>query len=296
MLLSRTNLGGIVRLIPLALLAALIAWALLPWPLVYRWSDPEVTSVMQYRLRESAEKDEPLDIRQIWVPLDDVPSVVVRAVIEAEDGRFREHGGIDWTALGEELQYGGEAPFSWFDLGDLKAVWEAARYGWSHRSEVRGRSTITQQLAKNLYFTPERTIGRKVAEYVVAWRLEWLLGKDRILEIYLNTVELGPGIFGVGAAAEEYFGTSVGGLGAWEAASLAATLPHPLTSNPKHGPAQMAWRRDLILRRLTRSGPSRPEIPPLPAEPPPPNPTWSGQAPSSPDEGGAPEDTSGIRP
>ena len=277
-------------------LAVVVGWLLLPWPFAHRWRNPEITSFMEHRLERARAEGRPYAIRHAWVPLEDVPPVVIRAVIDAEDGRFREHNGVDWTALGEELHYGGEAPFSWFDPEDLKALWEAARYGWSHRSEVRGRSTITQQLAKNLYFTPERTIGRKVAEYVVAWRLEWLLGKDRILEMYLNTAELGPGIFGVEAAAEEYFGTSVGGLGAWEAASLAATLPHPLTSNPNHRPSQMAWRRDLIFRRLTASGADRPELPPPPAELPPPDLTWPDSAPSSPDEDGAVRDTSGPPP
>jgi penicillin-binding protein 1A len=203
--------------------------------------------------------------------LDEIPAAVVRAVIDAEDGRFREHHGVDWVALGEELEYAGEPPFSWFDPGDLKALWGAVRYGWTHRTDVRGRSTITQQLAKNLYFTPDRSLGRKAAETVVAWRLEWFLSKDRILEMYLNSVELGSGIFGVEAAAQAYFGTSVRRLGAWEAASLAATLPHPLTSNPAHRPGRMAWRRDLIFRRLTGSSGSASPIPPAPPdlEPPP---------------------------
>jgi len=245
---------------------ALVAWLLLPWPLPLLWRDPEVTSFIQYRERQAVEEGRTLEIRHDWVPLEEIPAVVVRAVIEAEDGRFREHGGVDWVALGEELRYEGEPPFSWFDPGDLKALWGSARYGWTHRHEVRGRSTITQQLAKNLYFTPDRSLGRKVAETFVAWRLEWFLSKDRIMELYLNSVELGSGIFGVEVAAQEYFGISARSLGALEAASLAATLPHPLTSNPAHRPARMAWRRDLILRRLTGSPGDAPPIPPAPPD------------------------------
>ena len=249
---------------------ALVAWLIVPWPIAYRWKDPEVTSFMRYRERQAEADGTPLEIRNTWVPLGEISPVVVRAVIEAEDGRFREHHGVDWVALGEEVEYAGEPPFSWFDSDDLEALSSAVRFGWNHRDEVRGRSTITQQLAKNLYFTPDRSLVRKVAEVLVAQRLEWFLSKDRILELYLNSVELGPGIFGVEEAAQEYFGMSSKNLGAWEAASLAATLPHPLTSNPAYRPARMAWRRDLILERLTGSGDASP-IPPAPPdlEPPP---------------------------
>jgi len=136
------------------------------------------------------------------------------------------------------------------------------RYVSAHRHQIKGRSTITQQLAKNLYFTPKRSFVRKIDEAVVAKRLEWFLSKDRILELYLNTVELGPGIFGVGAAARYYFDEPVQALDRFQAASLAATLPHPLTSNPAHRPGRMAWRRNLILERLL----GRDVV--IPAEPP----------------------------
>jgi monofunctional biosynthetic peptidoglycan transglycosylase len=245
MLNPRTFLKrGIRWAIPGALLAGGIAWLILPWPVIYRWKDPEVTSFMRYRERQAEVDGVSFELRHAW---------------------------IDWVALGEELGYAGEPPFSWFDPGDLKALWGAVRYGWTHRAEVRGRSTITQQLAKNLYFTPDRSLGRKAAETVVAWRLEWFLSKDRILELYLNSVELGSGIFGVEAAAQAYFGTSVTRLGAWEAASLAATLPHPLTSNPAYRPGRMAWRRDLIFGRLTGSSGAAPGVSPAPPdlEPPP---------------------------
>ena len=135
-------------------------------------------------------------------------------------------------------------------------------YYRSHSDEIKGRSTLTQQLAKNLYFTPERSLTRKAGEFVVASRLERFLGKDRILELYLNTAELGPGIFGVGAAARVYFGVPAQRLTRIQSASLAATLPHPLTSNPKTRPARMAWRRDLIMARLA----GRSVV--IPAEPP----------------------------
>jgi membrane peptidoglycan carboxypeptidase len=157
---------------------------------------------------------------------------------------------VDWKALAEELHWSGDEDFSWSDAADRAALLEAARYYRAHRSEIKGRSTLTQQLAKNLYFSPGRSLARKAGELVVARRLERFLGKDRILEIYLNTVELGPGIFGVGAATRAYFDVPAQRLSRFQAASLAATLPHPLTSNPATRPGRMAWRRDLILERL----------------------------------------------
>jgi hypothetical protein len=168
------------------------------------------------------------------------------------------------------VRYDGEPPFSLLDPGDWVAILRAMRYYAANRDEVRGRSTITQQLAKNLYFTPERSLTRKFAELIVAQRLEWFLSKDRILELYLNTVELGPGIFGVEAAAQAYFDRSAANLSNYQAASLAGTLPHPLTSNPGHRPGRMAWRRDIILGRLTRGTtdltpvPVAPEVPTIP--------------------------------
>jgi monofunctional biosynthetic peptidoglycan transglycosylase len=216
---------------------------------------------------------------QDWVPLDEMPEDLVRAVLVSEDDRFREHRGVDWKALAEEVAWSGGDGFSWRSAEDRAALREAVRHYWAHRSEIKGRSTLTQQLAKNLYFTPDRSLARKAAEFVVAVRLERFVGKDRILEIYLNTAEMGPGIFGVGAAARAYFDVPAQRVTRFQAASLAATLPHPLTSNPKTRPGRMAWRRDLILGRLAGRSveiPAEPEelstpdidVPPV-EEPPP---------------------------
>ena len=251
------------RLAALAALVAGLVWLFLPWPVTLRWRDPGTTPLMRERLRAADAAGEPLELRREWVPLARMSPAVAQAVITAEDGRFREHRGIDWQALAEELDYQGDDDFSPFDPADLKAVAGAVRHAVTHRAELRGRSTITQQLAKNLYFTPERSLARKAAELFVAQRLEWLLDKDRILELYLNTAELGPGIFGVEAAARHYFGTAASNLSRYQAATLAATLPHPLTSNPEQSPGRMAWRRDLILRYMDGGGAARiPEAPP----------------------------------
>ena len=131
-----------------------------------------------------------------------------------------------------------------------QALWEALAFLRAHRDEIKGRSTLTQQLAKNLYFTPRRSFFRKLNEAVVAKRLEFFLPKDRILEVYLNVVEWGPGTFGAEAAARTYFDRSAKELTLDQAAALAATLPHPLTSNPSFHPGQMAWRKAHLLSRL----------------------------------------------
>ncbi len=142
-------------------------------------------------------------------------------IIIAEDSRFKTHHGIDLVELHDAWAAGGR----------------------------RGASTITQQLAKNLYLSPSRSIFRKLKEAVTAVRLELALSKDRIMELYVNTAEWGPGVWGASAASVAYFGVAPARLSDAEAAALAATLPQPRTSNPAFRPARMLARRDLILAR-----------------------------------------------
>jgi monofunctional biosynthetic peptidoglycan transglycosylase len=241
---------------PFALLGALWCWVIvLPWPVTLRWFEPGRTAIMKERARDARAAGASFELQQTWVPLDRISQRLRRAVIVAEDGNFFEHQGIDWKALREEFRYRGDEQFSPFDPDDLRALERSFRYYRANREKIRGRSTITQQVAKNLYFGEERSILRKLEEFMVAQRLELLLGKDRILEIYLNIAEWGPGIFGAEAAARRYFGRSAENLSADQAASLAATLPHPLTSNPDHRPGRMAWRKELILARMGGKGP-----------------------------------------
>ncbi|HSJ24195.1 MAG TPA: transglycosylase domain-containing protein [Longimicrobiales bacterium] len=242
--------------LPLALLgAAWFYWISIPWPVRLRTHDPDTTAVMRQRIAEARSPGENLQIRHEWVPLDRISPRLQRAVIAAEDGRFRQHGGIDWGALREEFRYEGDDDFSFLDGDDRRALLASFRYYRENRDRIRGRSTITQQVAKNLYYSTQRSTIRKLEEFVVARRLERFLSKDRILEIYLNIVELGPGIFGAEAAARHYFGRSAADLSADQAAALAATLPHPLTSNPRHNPGRMEWRKQLILARMGGAGP-----------------------------------------
>jgi monofunctional glycosyltransferase len=244
--------------LPLAVVgAAWFYWIALPWPVLLRVRDPDTSALMRQRVAAARSRGDDLEIRREWVPLDRISRQLQRAVIVAEDGRFRNHNGVDWNALREEFRYDGDDDFSWLDLDDLRALRASMSYYIDNRDKVRGRSTITQQLAKNLYFSTARSPVRKLEEFLVARRLEWFLSKDRILEIYLNTVEWGPGIFGAEAAARHYFDRSAANLTADQAAALAATLPHPLTSNPRQSPGRMQRRKGQILSYMGGAGPVR---------------------------------------
>jgi monofunctional glycosyltransferase len=170
--------------------------------------------------------------------LKDISPVLQRVVIIGEDSRFRTHHGIDPAEIADALGVDGARGF-----------WSAIGAAWRHRDRLRGASTITQQLAKNLYLSSSRNPIRKVKEAVTAVHLELALSKDRILELYLNIAEWGPGIWGVDAASRAYFGVPASHLSEEQAAELAATLPHPRTSNPTFRPDRTLARRDLILAR-----------------------------------------------
>jgi monofunctional glycosyltransferase len=247
-------------LIGLAVSVLFVWLVVIPYPWTLADRNPERTSLMEQREREARAAGDSLVIRQEWVELEGISRNLQRAVIVAEDYRFREHRGIDWVSLAEEVEWSGDDEFSWWSGDDRRALAEALRYVWSNRNDLRGRSTITQQLAKNLYYGTDRSLARKVMEFVVARRLERRLGKDRILELYLNVAEWGPGVFGAEAAAQTYFGRSAADLSLEQASALAGTLPHPLTSNPARSPAQMRWRQNLILARLR--GPA--DVAPMP--------------------------------
>ena len=166
------------------------------------------------------------------------PAVLERMVIIGEDSRFRTHHGLDFDEIRDAA-----------GVDPRAGAWATARGLWRHRDRVRGASTITQQLAKNLYLSPSRNPLRKLKEAATALRLELALSKDRILELYLDIAEWGPGVWGAGAASRAYFGVVPAGLTEDQAAALAATLPFPRSSNPVLRPARMLSRRDLILAR-----------------------------------------------
>jgi monofunctional biosynthetic peptidoglycan transglycosylase len=199
---------------------------------------------------DKGERKGPLP-RRLYQPvaMEQVAPVMRAAVLVAEDHRFYEHNGIDYIEFRHALGYRPD-DFEWTNPRHRAELWRALRKLGSRAGQMRGASTISQQLAKNLYLSPSRNPLRKVKEAVTAWRLEYWLGKDRILELYLNVVELGPEVWGVEAASRKYFGHSARTLSMEEAAALAGTLPFPLSSNPGYRPGRMRWRQNMIIRRI----------------------------------------------
>jgi monofunctional biosynthetic peptidoglycan transglycosylase len=229
MVMGRKRLAAGRAASGLAVLAAAWLFGVWPPPVWWRTHWPNQTAMM--RLRGTAVSYRPS-------ALDDFPAVLQRLVVIGEDSRFRTHHGLDFDEIRDALG---------LDRG--AGVGQTVRTIWRQRDRLRGASTITQQLAKNLYLSPSRNPLRKVKEAVTALRLELALSKDRILELYCNLVELGPGVWGVSAASEYYFKTSPSNLTEAQAAALAATLPFPLRSNPAYRSGRMLHRRDLILAR-----------------------------------------------
>ena len=218
----------------LGIVGLALVWLLGVWPPPVWWRDhwPEQTAMM--RLRDSG----PVGGAYQPLPIARFPGVLQRMVIIGEDSRFRTHHGVDLDEIRDALRLPPDAGFG-----------RTLRTFWRERDRVRGASTITQQLVKNLYLSPSRNPLRKIKEIVTALRVELALPKDRILELYLNLVELGPGVWGVPAASQHYFGVAPGALSEDQAAALAATLPFPLSSNPAYRSGRMLHRRDLILAR-----------------------------------------------
>ena len=193
----------------------------------------------------------PASRRYSPVRLEEMADALPRAAIVAEDNNFLEHGGVDFQAIRYALGYP-RATFSWASPRDLWGMSGALARSGARARQLRGGSTITQQLAKNLYLSPSRNPLRKLKEAVTAYRLEAALGKRRILELYLNVAELGDETWGVDAAARKYFDRPAGSLTTAQSAALAATLPFPRSSNPAYQPARMRRRQETILRRLRR--------------------------------------------
>ena len=221
----------VARRIIWGLLLAALGWLIGVWPPPAWWGGHWPAQTAMMRLRVAPVSYQP-------VPIEQFPAVLQRMVIIGEDSRFRTHHGLDFEEIRDALGLDQGAGFG-----------KTVRTIWKRRDRLRGASTISQQLAKNLYLSPSRNPLRKVKEAVTALRLELALSKDRILELYLNLVELGPGVWGVPAASAHYFGVAPAELSEAQAAALAATLPFPLSSNPAYRSGRMLHRRDLILAR-----------------------------------------------
>ena len=194
--------------------------------LALRWVDPPTTAVHIERRLQSWIQDTPYHERYKFIPLAQISPDLQHAVVAAEDARFYQHHGFDW----HEIQIAAE--------DDLEG------------ERTRGASTITQQLVKNLFFGTSRSVLRKGAEFTLVPMAEFLLGKRRILELYLNVVEWGPGIYGAEAACRAYDGTAARNVGREQSARLAAILPAPL----KRRPDRMNHYSALILERMRQMG------------------------------------------
>lgn len=206
-----------------------IELATIPWFSIATLArmNPAETSVMRQRMNEAADAGKKLRIQHLWVPLSSLPKYLTDAVVVAEDGTFYEHGGFDWYEVQESIER------------DLQ-----------ERRFARGASTITQQLAKNLYLSTSKDPIRKVKEAVITLLLEHFLSKDRILELYLNNIEWGRGIFGIESAAQTYFHKSAADLTPDEAYRLAAVIPSPLRHRPDADSRYVLRRSAIVERRL----------------------------------------------
>lgn len=211
-----------------------------------RSNNPSTTSLIDTRADEAEGKGQPVKREQIWVPLEKISTNLQRAVLAGEDTNFSTHRGFDYEAIRN----------AW-DQAQKETAREAKKEGedddWlpSLPEFKRGGSTISQQLAKNLYLSSQRSMWRKGQEAALTVMIERSLNKRRILEIYLNVIEWGDGVYGAEAASRRYFRKPASALNASEAAFLAAMIPNPRTVfNPQINPRRVARRQRIIMRGM----------------------------------------------
>lgn len=205
--------------------------------------DPESTTFQRSEAFRIASERHRLPWRQRWVPYGQISEHLKRAVIASEDSSFSEHEGVDWDALEKAWARNAKAE----ELAARRAQLVSSR---ARPPKIVGGSTITQQLAKNLLLSGERNLLRKGQELVLAMTLEHTLSKQRILEIYLNNVEWGEGVFGAEAAAQHYFRKNASRLTPYEAARLAVMLPQPKRFEKMPGSSYLAGRTSTIVARM----------------------------------------------
>ena len=196
-----------------------------------RKENPKKTALMEYRERAYKEKKKRYRMDQSWVPLSKISPYLIKAVLIAEDDKFWKHEGFDYEAIQKAIEK------------DLKA-----------KKFKFGGSTISQQLARNLFLSSEKSLIRKISEAVITWRMEKVLSKKRILELYLNVAEWGEGIFGVDAASRHYYGKPPSELTPEEAARLASVLPNPRKYNPVGDQRYVINRSNLIYSIMIERG------------------------------------------
>lgn len=209
--------------------------------IVYRWVNPPITPLMVIRLFDQKLDGRELKMEYDWVDIDSINPAMYQAVIAGEDGYFLFHSGFDWAA-----------------------VRIAQEYNKTHKDK-RGASTISQQTAKNVFLWPDRTWLRKGLEVYFTFLIETFWTKERIMEVYLNIVELGEGIYGVEKASQIYFNKSAKSLSYSEAALLCAGLPNPRKWNPQTKAPQLYSRQSIIIRNMNNIGPQKLEKQPWPA-------------------------------
>jgi monofunctional biosynthetic peptidoglycan transglycosylase len=260
-----------VRNIFLILLGVFVLWAvyeILTFPNVIklRTENPQTTSLIEARLKQATAEGKPQVKQMIWVPIDKISPNLQRAVLAGEDTRFFEHNGFDWDAINKSWEEAkGEAekeakdegdndPDNWIPPLNRDGFWEYIydNFGLpSPENFKRGASTISQQLVKNLYLSEERSFFRKGREAAITYVMERNVPKKRILEIYLNVIEWGDGIYGCEAASRKYFGKSASQLSPDEAAYLSAMIPSPLNVfNPNKNPRRLKRRQNVIRKGM----------------------------------------------
>ncbi|MDX3904941.1 MAG: monofunctional biosynthetic peptidoglycan transglycosylase [Pigmentiphaga sp.] len=230
----------------LRLVAAAVALVLLyqvwlfGWVVWYAYVPPASTAIMRAELSRLQAQDPHRRLNYQWVDYRRISNHLKRAAVAAEDANFLEHGGIDWDAV--ERAYAHNRQLA-------EATERALARGRKPPSRpMRGGSTITQQVAKNLFLSNSRNYLRKGQEVVITYMIEMVMSKQRILELYLNIAEWGEGVFGAEAAARHYFKTSAASLSAYQAARLASMLPRPRYYDKHRGSAYLASRTDRLLR------------------------------------------------
>jgi monofunctional glycosyltransferase len=220
-----------VLIVTLILLADISVYFVYPDVSALKKAHLKETAFMEHRKKQWEKEGVDKKIVQKWVPLKKVSPYLIKAVIIAEDDKFWRHEGFDFIAMQKALEK------------DLKK-----------KKFKAGGSTITQQLAKNLYLSPSKNPVRKTKEAILAWRMERTLSKKRIVELYLNAAEWGDGIFGIQAAARHYYGKNASALTAEEAARLASVLPNPIRYNPIGKKKYVLNRSKYIYRIMVRRG------------------------------------------
>jgi monofunctional biosynthetic peptidoglycan transglycosylase len=220
--------AGVMLLLCVIILYQLWLFCMVVW---YAHRNPGSSAVMREELARLQEQDPRARLRFQWVDYDQINNALKRAVIASEDSNFIDHDGVEWDAIRKAWEYNQEQA----ELG---------------RSRMRGGSTITQQVAKNLFLSGSRNYLRKGQELILAYMIEWVMTKQRILEIYLNIAEWGVGVFGAQAAAEHYYGTSAARLSAAQAARMAAILPNPRYYDKHRVTAYLNRRTGILQRRM----------------------------------------------